>query len=455
MSPKAKPSKAPSSWRRVRCNSSMLEYFHWVFSPADPLYVVAGIQQFTVLLHSSSILFWLIMFEFVRYHLPDFALYAGYIFKRKAFEPPPLRKYAGAKPLVSFIIAGRNPGYSIVTCIQSILNSNYKNVEVIFADDCSTDNSVALARQFESTGKVRVCANPNHSGKPANLNLAIMLVRGEFIFVLDSDSQVFPDTVDKMLPIFEDERVGAVSPSIYVRNGTDTWLTRFQEIEYLLTYVMQQLWRDKLGMITILSGMGTMFRTSAVRALGGYDMGLGDDTDITIRLRKTGWILHTSLRGRISTDAPKNLPHLIKQRSRWTRNMVKMRLRKHRDMGTFRYGFINGFTFWEQVFNRAIHPYFIIGLTIWTHAVLGSSMPILVGSLYLFTTSALTLKFLMGHDMTRGYPRLRFAWLLPFYLLYRLPLLLVQVTQVTRELLMIKPWHPYVPKRIWNQIPHH
>ena len=433
----------------------MTEYLHWLLSPLDPFYVTGALAQFERLLHSSNLLFWILMLTLIRYHVPDIVLYVGYLFDRRSFEPPPLRKYAHAKPLVSFIIAGRNPGYSIVTCIRSVLESNYKNVEIIFADDFSTDNSVALARTFEHTGKVRVCANPNHSGKPANLNLALMFVRGEFTFVLDADTQIYPDTVDNMLPYFEDPQVGGLSPSILVRNGEATWLTRFQQIEYVLTYTLAQLWRDRLGMIAILSGMGTMFRTEALRSLGGYDMGLGDDTDMTIRLRKTHWKLHTSLRGQISTDVPENLPHLMKQRSRWTRNMVKMRLRKHRDMGTFRYGFLNGITFWEQVFNRVVHPYFIVGLAIWVHFVLGSDAPVMIGGLYWFTTAALALKFWIGHDMTRGYPKKRYFWLIPFYIFYRIPLILVQVFQVTRELLHIKLWHPYVPKRIWNSIPHH
>lgn len=430
-------------------------YFHWLVSPLNPYSVVEAFGKFGELFHSSNLLFWVLILTLLRYHVPDILVYIAYLRNRRTFEPPPLRKYAGAPPLVSFIIAGRNPGYSIVKCIRSVLDCDYKNVEIIFADDCSTDDSVALARSFEHTGKVRVVANQNHSGKPANLNLALMFVRGEYTFVLDGDTQIFHDTVDNMLPYFEDPSVGGISPSILVRNHDATWLTRFQDIEYVLTYTLAQLWRDRLDMIAILSGMGTMFRTAALRALGGYDMGLGDDTDMTIRLRKTHWKLHTSLRARISTDVPENLRHLVRQRSRWTRNMVKMRLRKHRDLGTFRYGFTNGITFWEQVLNRAVHPYFIIGLAIWVHLVEGNSTPVIVGGLFWFTTAALALKFWIGHDMTRGNPKLHNFWLVPFYILYRIPLLLVQVTQVTRELLKIKPWHPYVPKRIWNSIPHH
>jgi poly-beta-1,6-N-acetyl-D-glucosamine synthase len=434
----------------------MNEYLHWFVTTFDSFYLYFGLSAIPTLLQSTNLIFWLVTFVFIRYQMPTLLLYIGYLIKPWKFEPPPLREFAGREPLVSFIIAGRNPGHSIVTCIESILNSDYKNVEIIFADDYSTDNSVELARALESTGKVRVVANANHSGKPANLNVALMFVRGEFVFVLDADSQIYKDTVHKMLPLFdEDERVGGVSPSILVRNWRATIVTGFQEFEYVMTYVLNQLWRDKLDMIMILSGMGTMFRTSAVRSLGGYDMGLGDDTDITIRLRKSQWKLRTSLRGFISTDVPETWGHLWKQRSRWTRNMVKMRLRKHRDMGTGRYGFINAFCFYEQVLNRVIHPYFILGLALYMHFYKGADTPVIVGGLYAFGTAILFAKFFIGHDMTHGRPTFRVFWQVPAYLLYRLFLLVIQVLQVTRELLMIAPWHPYVPKRIWDEIPHH
>jgi len=434
----------------------MNEYLHWFLTPLDNFYLYFGLTAIPQLMQSSNLIFWVVTFIFVRYQLPVLMLYVGYLFRRKKFEPPPLKEYAGREPLVTFMIAGRNPGYSIVTCIESVLNSDYKNVEIIFADDYSTDNSVELARTFERTGKVRVIANANHSGKPANLNVALMFAKGEFIFVLDADSQIYKDTLHNMLPYFEDPAVGGVSPSILVRNTRASWLTRFQEFEYVMTYTLNQLWRDRLNMIMILSGMGTMFRASAMRSLGGYDMGLGDDTDITIRLRKAKWKLRTSLRGQISTDVPVTLGHLMRQRSRWTRNMVKMRLRKHRDLGSGRYGFTNAFAFWEQVLNRVVHPYVIVGLALYMHFFRGADTPVVVGGLYVFGTIILMTKFLIGHDMTRGEPSFKTAfWLVPFYMLYRLPLLAVQIFQVARELLMIKPWHPYVPKRIWDQIPHH
>jgi hypothetical protein len=134
---------------------------------------------------------------------------------------------------------------------------------------------------------------------------------------------------------------------------------------------------------------------------------------------------------------------------------VKMRLRKHADLGSFRYGFVNGVCFYDQVLNRVVHPYFIVGLAMYTHFYKGADTPVVVGGLYCFAVAILASKFLIGHDMTRDEPPFRIFWLVPFYIFYRLPLLAVQIVQVTRELLMIRPWHPYVPRRIWDQIPHH
>ncbi len=432
----------------------MADYFSWLFSFFDPVHALAGIGAMGRLANGSSLLFWGFVYTLLRYTVPDVVIWIVFMVRPRAFDPPALRKYAGGEPLVSVVIAGRNPGPSIVASIKSVLDSDYKNVEIIFADDFSTDDSVALARTFERTGRVKVFANANHSGKAVNLNFALMFARGEFVFVLDADTQIYHDTINQMLPYFEDPRVGAVSASIFVRNGGASILTRCQRIEYMLTYTLTQLWRDRLNIIAIVPGMGAMFRMTAMRGLGGFDTGLGDDTDLTLRLRKARWKLRMALTARISTDVPVTLSHLMRQRARWTRNMVKMRLRKHRDMGTFRYGFTNGFLFYENVLNRTIRPLGIVALTLYAHLYRGADTPVIIGFVYWITTIALFAKVLIARDMTSE-PPLGQLWLVPFYVLYRIPLLLVQVTQVTRELLYIKTWHPYVPKRIWKQIPHH
>jgi hypothetical protein len=66
------------------------------------------------------------------------------------------------------------------------------------------------------------------------------------------------------------------------------------------------------------------------------------------------------------------------------------------------------------------------------------------------------LELLMARDMTRRDPQLLNIFLIaPIYVLYRIPILIIRLVQITRELLMISPWHPYVPRRIWDAIPYH
>ncbi len=434
----------------------MVELLHRMIETVDSYYIWSMFMAFPRLLSSSTILFWLFTYMFLRFQFPYLALYATYFINRRWFEPPPYKRYAGNEPLMSFLIAGRNPGNSVVTCIESILRSNYKNIEIIFADDKSTDDSVELARQFERTARVRVIANANHCGKPANLNLALMFARGEFIFILDADSNVLPDTIDNMLPYFEDPKVGAVSPTIFVRNPSESLLTRCQQLEYVMSYMMSQLWRDRFGMIMTLSGMGTLFRATALRNIGGWDMGLGDDTDSTIRLRKANWKVRTSLRAHLLTAVPVTLKHLVKQRERWTRNMVKQRVRKHRDLGSFRFGFVNGFMWYDQMFNRVVHPFLFVGMPLLFLVIFKSAdIPVLFVSLYGYTTIFFALNLLMARDMSRRDPSLRNFWLVPLFSMYRIPLLCVRIVQIARELFMIKTWHPYVPRRIWDSIPHH
>jgi len=135
--------------------------------------------------------------------------------------------------------------------------------------------------------------------------------------------------------------------------------------------------------------------------------------------------------------------------------MVKMRMRKHADMGSFRYGFVNAMVFYDVLFNRVVHPVLFVGLAFYAHFYLGADTAVIIGGLYWFTTLALAVKFLIANDITRGEPKMYQLVMVPLFIFYRIPLFLNQATQVTRELLRIKTWHPYVPRRIWDQIPHH
>ncbi len=405
------------------------------------------------LLTSANLFFWFVVLVLMRFVLPDILLWLTCLFYPRALAAA---QGSGlpANPLVSIVIAGRNVEHSIAKMIQSALQCGYQNLEVVFVDDYSTDESVARARAWEKTGRVRVFEAKNHNGKPSSLNIGLVLARGDFIFVPDADCELQPGIIQHLLAPFADPRVGAVSANLRVKNATRNLVTRFQECEYALNVSISRLWRAPLNLLSILPGAGSMFRAVAMRQLGGYDSGLGDDTDLTVRLRKQGWKLRFALDAIVWTDVPDHYGWLLRQRSRWTRNMVKIRLHKQGDLYHFwHFGIVNALVFVDILLFRVVFPFLALWSVIYFALSDPFSAPALLTVMYWLTAFFLFIKMLIANDIAST-PRLKMLWLVPLYPFYRLPIHMVELLSMLREFLRIRLWHPYVPEKIWARIPH-
>jgi cellulose synthase/poly-beta-1,6-N-acetylglucosamine synthase-like glycosyltransferase len=395
---------------------------------------------------------WLLIVGFIRFDVPAFAFWVAKLVHPRAFGP--MQGRGAYLPSVSVIIAGRNPGKEIRRTIRSLLDSGYPKLEIVYVDDFSTDDSVVHAREFERTGRVRVFAAAQHNGKPSNLNVALAAARGELAFVLDADTEVEHGTIARLVAYFRDPEVGAVSADIHVRNASANLLTRIQEIEYALNGSIARSWHAQIGLLPILPGAASMFRMSALRELGGYDTGLGDDTDMTLRMRKRRqWRLKYALEARIWTDQPENLRSLLRQRMRWTRNMVKVRLHKHRDLFTPRYGWQNLVLAIDIALFRVCLPLFSSWAIAWGLLTNFGERAVVFTSLYVFALFFVFCKVLIANDVA-GTPPFFDFFLIPLYLPYRLILRTGDAIAIVRETLRIRLYHPYVPKRIWDEIPH-
>ena len=432
----------------------MSDYFSFLFAPLEPDNILAAFEAVPRLALAPDPYFWLLALIFVRYHLPALILWIVRLARPAALRAPATWPAGTRDPLVTVVIAGRNPGAGIRRTIESVLNNGYPNVEVVFADDRSTDDSVAHARALERAGRVRVFANAYHSGKPTNLNIACRLARGTFLFVLDADAELQYGALATMLAYFGDPLVGGVCANIEVRNPKASIWTRLQVLEYAINGSIARLWRARIGLLSILPGAATMFRTEAIRRVGYFDTGLGDDTDMTMRLRKARWRIDFAVDAWISTDQPSTLRALMKQRIRWTRNMVKVRLRKHLDSGNPRYGWDNTLIFVDHMLFRIILPLYgtyAISAALILHP---TSRALFITGLYWFTTLMLVVKLLISNDIA-GTPPLGALWLVFLFGIYKVILRFGDTWAMLREFLRIKTWHPYVPRHIWSEIPHH
>lgn len=102
------------------------------------------------------------------------------------------------QPDVSFIIAAYNAEETIARSIQSALAQDGLSVEVIVADDCSSDATVEVARGL-ADARVRVVPLEANRGPGGARNAALAVATGRWIAVLDSDDTLMPDRLIRMI----------------------------------------------------------------------------------------------------------------------------------------------------------------------------------------------------------------------------------------------------------------
>jgi glycosyltransferase involved in cell wall biosynthesis/peptidoglycan/xylan/chitin deacetylase (PgdA/CDA1 family) len=112
---------------------------------------------------------------------------------RQGAAPPPL----APQPLVSILIPAFNAEQWISDTIRSAISQEWNRKEIIVVDDGSTDETLTIARQFESEG-VRIVSQKNQ-GAAAARNTALSLSRGDYIQWLDADDLLAPDKIARQM----------------------------------------------------------------------------------------------------------------------------------------------------------------------------------------------------------------------------------------------------------------
>lgn len=244
-------------------------------------------------------------------------------------EEPPTYSYC---PTVTVIIAGLNEGGTIGQTLASVWG-RYPRMEVIVVDDGSSDDMARVALDFAHTHPhVIVLKNPRRGGKSSALNFALPFVKSELIVCVDGDSHLEEESIWEIVQPFADPQVGAVSGTVCARNpfvGLVTWLQGF---EYLRCIFVGRMLLARLDILGVISGAFGAFRKSALDRMMGWDVGPGEDGDMTLRLRKSGYRIAFQPYAQCFTNLPTSWWRLLKQRRRWEWAAITFECRKHVDL---------------------------------------------------------------------------------------------------------------------------
>ncbi len=106
--------------------------------------------------------------------------------------------------LVSVIMTAYNREVFIAEAIESVLASVYPHFELIIVDDCSSDNTVIIARKFEAIdSRVKVYVNEKNLNQFPNRNRAAGYANGELLMNVDSDDTMKPDAIEYIVAQFK------------------------------------------------------------------------------------------------------------------------------------------------------------------------------------------------------------------------------------------------------------
>ena len=129
-----------------------------------------------------------------------------------------------------------------------------------------------------------------------------------------------------------DSQVKAVGGVVKVRNAHDSICTAMQALEYLKTIQVGRMVTSELGIYHIISGAFGAFDAKVLKQVGYWDIGPGLDGDITQKIRKAGYKVYFAEEAICMTNVPVKWSVLFKQRRRWSKSLVRFRLRKHKDI---------------------------------------------------------------------------------------------------------------------------
>ena len=187
------------------------------------------------------------------------------------------------QPLISVIVIGHNEGQRLLRCLSSVRECSYPNIELLYIDSHSSDDSAAQAENLSD--RVYLASQ---KGAAAARNVGLAHAQGDWIMFLDGDTILAPQFLSQALPYLQAQPDLACVWGHRVERDPD---------QSLYVRVLDLDWRYPPGE-TEFCGGDAMFRREALLQVDGFNTRLlaGEEPEMCFWLRKKGWkIMHLDL----------------------------------------------------------------------------------------------------------------------------------------------------------------
>ena len=239
-------------------------------------------------------------------------------------------------PFATVIIPAYNEGEQIARTVDSVMKADYPagKFEVIVINDGSGDDTWEWIEKAAAKYPSAVIAvnHRQNQGKKHALCTGIRRAKGEVIITIDSDSEIVPDALKKIVSPFADPRVGAIAGNVRVMNLKEGCLPKMLDTAFAFGFEFMRAAQSMIHSVLCTPGALSAYRTSAVLPLLeswqnqtflGRPASIGEDRAITSMLIRAGWHSDFQSNAFVFTRMPVTYSGVFKMLTRWCRSDIR------------------------------------------------------------------------------------------------------------------------------------
>jgi cellulose synthase/poly-beta-1,6-N-acetylglucosamine synthase-like glycosyltransferase len=247
--------------------------------------------------------------------------YAEGAAEKVAWPPQPGAGYLSA----TVLIPAHNEAETIAALVQACVEQPYPLDDIIVVADSCTDNTALAAELAGATIVLEV----DFQDKASSQNAALFDIHSDLVVGFDGDTIPEPGCIETMIADIRDNNMDATCATILPIQPRGFWI-RARRFAYALGRRWWRLCQARVGRIQVLTGACYVFKTEAIKSVGGFPNGLiSADMDATWALHKAGYKLGYAGNAIALTYDPDTYRVYRDQMRRWSsgyfQNMAKYR----------------------------------------------------------------------------------------------------------------------------------
>jgi glycosyltransferase involved in cell wall biosynthesis len=205
---------------------------------------------------------------------------------------------------VTVVVPCYNSERYIARCIKSILKQTVKPSQIIVVDDGSSDRTVQIAKRFP----IEIVQHGYNKGLAEARNTGIREAKGDIIFFVDSDCEMYPNDIEYALKDFQEYQVDAIC-------GQEIVIDAKTIVDKYRAHFPQSWGSIKIIDPHFLWGLCSAFKRESLLKVGLFSPIFktnGEDVDISLRMKKMGYRLLYDPRIKVNHLRTDNILSLLK-----------------------------------------------------------------------------------------------------------------------------------------------